>query len=115
MLSLYYAEGRGHQLLAYRSCSSLNQVPLQRPVMNKEKARGTSWAMIRQSIVLSYSSDKKAGDARTPILLLPRPIFTVRGISIKKSLSLPFIFRCAVNGNPLESGNYSFVCKPLND
>ncbi|GFO25547.1 hypothetical protein PoB_005205200 [Plakobranchus ocellatus] len=64
----HYAEGRGRRLLAYRSYSSPNQVPLQRPVINKKKPRGTSWAVIKESIVLPYSSDKKAGHACTPIL-----------------------------------------------
>ncbi|GFN91828.1 hypothetical protein PoB_001833400 [Plakobranchus ocellatus] len=74
---------RGRRLLASRSCSSPNQVSFQRPVINKEKARGTSWAVIRVSIVLSYSSDNKEGDARTPILLLSRPIVTVQRIPMK--------------------------------
>ncbi|GFN92914.1 hypothetical protein PoB_001942000 [Plakobranchus ocellatus] len=29
----------------------------------KQKARGTSWAVIKESTVLTYSSDKKAGHA----------------------------------------------------
>ncbi|GFO19899.1 hypothetical protein PoB_004640400 [Plakobranchus ocellatus] len=66
-------EGCGHQLPSYRSCSSPNQVPLQQPVINKQKARGTSWAVIKESTFLSYSSDKKVGHACTPILLLPKP------------------------------------------
>ncbi|GFN87074.1 hypothetical protein PoB_001358000, partial [Plakobranchus ocellatus] len=49
---LLFAEGRGRRLLAYRSCTSPNQVPLQRPVSNKEKARGASWAVIKESTVL---------------------------------------------------------------
>ncbi|GFN91869.1 hypothetical protein PoB_001837500 [Plakobranchus ocellatus] len=47
--------------------------------INKQKVRGTSWAVINESTVLSYSSDKKAGHARTPILSLSRPIVLVRG------------------------------------
>ncbi|GFO40530.1 hypothetical protein PoB_006703500 [Plakobranchus ocellatus] len=57
---LNYTEGRRRRLLAYRGCSSPNQVPLQRSVINKQKARGTSWAVIKESSVLSYTSDKKA-------------------------------------------------------
>ncbi|GFO07502.1 hypothetical protein PoB_003400700 [Plakobranchus ocellatus] len=66
-LAYYYADGRGNRLLAYPSCSSPNQLPLQRLVIYKQKARGTSWVMIKESIVLSYSSGKKAGHASTPI------------------------------------------------
>ncbi|GFN85995.1 hypothetical protein PoB_001250100 [Plakobranchus ocellatus] len=40
--------------------SSPNQVPLQRSVVNKQNARGTSWAVIRESTVLS----KQEGKAR---------------------------------------------------
>ncbi|GFN95706.1 hypothetical protein PoB_002221200 [Plakobranchus ocellatus] len=67
----YYAEGRGRRLPAYRRCSSPNQVPIQRPVMNKEKARGTNWALIRESIVLSYSSDNKAGHSSLSRTIVP--------------------------------------------
>ncbi|GFO44333.1 hypothetical protein PoB_007083800 [Plakobranchus ocellatus] len=74
----YYVEGRGRQLLAYRSCSSHNQISLQRPVIKKEKARGTNWALIRESFVLYYSSDKKAGHARKPIVSLSRLIVPVQ-------------------------------------
>ncbi|GFN79653.1 hypothetical protein PoB_000615900 [Plakobranchus ocellatus] len=82
----YYAEGRGHQLLAYRSCSSPNQVPLQRPVINKQKARGTSWAVFKKSIVLSYSSHKMTGYFR---FLAHRPcpaVIHVRQSDFKKLL-----------------------------
>ncbi|GFN92891.1 hypothetical protein PoB_001939700 [Plakobranchus ocellatus] len=73
----YYVQGRGRRLLAYSICSSPNQVPLHRSVMNEQKARGTSWAMIKESTVLSNSSDEKAGHARTPILSLSIPIVPV--------------------------------------
>ncbi|GFN93890.1 hypothetical protein PoB_002039600 [Plakobranchus ocellatus] len=53
---MYYAEGHDHQLLAYRSCSSTNQIPLQRPVINKQKARDTSWAGIKESTVVVMNS-----------------------------------------------------------
>ncbi|GFO26519.1 hypothetical protein PoB_005302400 [Plakobranchus ocellatus] len=66
--SYYSTEGHCHRLLAYCSCSSPNQVLLQRPIINKQKARGTSWAVNKESTVLSYSSDKKTGHARRPIL-----------------------------------------------
>ncbi|GFO43936.1 hypothetical protein PoB_007044100 [Plakobranchus ocellatus] len=45
-------------LLAYRSYSLSNLGPLQRRVINRQKAKGTRWAVIRESTVLYYSSDK---------------------------------------------------------
>ncbi|GFO09047.1 hypothetical protein PoB_003555200 [Plakobranchus ocellatus] len=83
------------------------QGPLQRPVIKKQKARGTSWAVIKENTVLSYSSGKKTGHARRPILILSllRDTFTLR-----------LALRCAASGNLLESsGGYSVVCEPLNN
>ncbi|GFO19532.1 hypothetical protein PoB_004603700 [Plakobranchus ocellatus] len=99
----YYADGRGRRLLAYRSCSSPNEVPLQlqRPVINKQKVRGTSWAVIKESTVLSCSSDKRVAHARTSMLSLPKPHRPCRG-NPHDVITLRSVFRCAVGGNPLE-------------
>ncbi|GFN91442.1 hypothetical protein PoB_001794800 [Plakobranchus ocellatus] len=45
------------------------------------QARGTSRAVVKESTVLSYSSDKKAGHARTSILVLSLPSSLSGGIS----------------------------------
>ncbi|GFN91118.1 hypothetical protein PoB_001762400 [Plakobranchus ocellatus] len=94
MLSYYYVEGRGRRLLAYRSCSSPNQVPLQRPVLNTPKARETSWAVIKERTVLYYSSGKRAGHARTPIFSLSRPLVPVRS-NPRDVIFLRLVSRCA--------------------
>ncbi|GFN82056.1 reverse transcriptase [Plakobranchus ocellatus] len=66
-----------------RSCSSPNR--LQRPVINKQKASGTSWTVIKESTVLAYSSYKRAGHAH--ILLLPRPMVQSGRIPVMQSFS----------------------------
>ncbi|GFO01096.1 hypothetical protein PoB_002760100 [Plakobranchus ocellatus] len=88
--------------------SSPNQAPLQQPVIDKGKARGTSWAVIKESMVLFYSLDKKTGHARTPYLRFLASS-SLSGGNPHDVITLPLVFRCAVNGNPLESGNYSFA------
>ncbi|GFN80366.1 hypothetical protein PoB_000687200 [Plakobranchus ocellatus] len=60
---------------------------------SKQKARGTSWAVIKESTVLTYSSDKKAGHARTPMLSLSRPIVPVQG-KPRDVITFRFVFRC---------------------
>ncbi|GFO17331.1 hypothetical protein PoB_004383600 [Plakobranchus ocellatus] len=100
----YYAEGRGRRLLAYHSCSSPNQGPLQRSLINKQKARGTSWVVVKESTVLSYSSDKKAGHALTLVPSLPHcPCPNPRYV-----ITFRLVFHCTVSGNPLESGDVIF-------
>ncbi|GFN96117.1 serine/threonine-protein kinase ctr1 [Plakobranchus ocellatus] len=59
----------------------------------EEKARGMDWTMIRESTVLSYSSDKTAGHPCTPILSLSPSTVPVRGnprdvITVLAQLSL---------------------------
>ncbi|GFN74558.1 hypothetical protein PoB_000106400 [Plakobranchus ocellatus] len=79
-----------------------------------KKARVKSWALIRESIALSYSSDKKAGHAEDPYVRFIASS-SLSGGNPHDVITFPLVFRCAVNGNPLESGSYSFVCKPLNN
>ncbi|GFO37603.1 hypothetical protein PoB_006410800 [Plakobranchus ocellatus] len=70
---------------------------------------------IMESTDLSYSPDEKAGHARTPILTLLCPIIRVRG-NPRDVITFRLFFCCGVGGNPLESsGDYSSVCKPLNN
>ncbi|GFO41866.1 hypothetical protein PoB_006837100 [Plakobranchus ocellatus] len=61
-----------------------------------QKGRGTHWAVTKESLVLSYSSDKKAGHARTPMLSLPRPIVPIRG-NPRDVITFQLIFRCAIS------------------
>ncbi|GFO12755.1 hypothetical protein PoB_003926000 [Plakobranchus ocellatus] len=72
MLNNYhYAEGRFRQLLALTPQLQLAQQSsfTQRPVMNKQNAVGMSWAVIKESAVLSSSSGKKAGHAPVTLSL----------------------------------------------
>ncbi|GFN88642.1 hypothetical protein PoB_001514800 [Plakobranchus ocellatus] len=89
-------------------------VPL--PIINKQKARGMSWAVIKESTVFLFIRQKKTGHTRRPILVLslPSTIVPVRG-NTHDVITLRFVLRYAASGNPLESsGGYSFVCTPLN-
>ncbi|GFO46820.1 hypothetical protein PoB_007332500 [Plakobranchus ocellatus] len=61
---LLYAEGPGRRLRAV-VVRPPKLLYLQRSVINKQKGRSTSWAVIKESTVLS---GKKAGHARIPSL-----------------------------------------------
>ncbi|GFN83733.1 innexin [Plakobranchus ocellatus] len=72
----YYSvtEGRGRWLLAY-SCSSPYQVHLQRPVIDKKKARGTSWAVINETLsCLFISEEGRAGPHIHTCFLAPSSV-----------------------------------------
>ncbi|GFO19604.1 hypothetical protein PoB_004610900 [Plakobranchus ocellatus] len=70
-----------------------------------------SWAVVKESTVLSYLSNKKAGHARTPILLLRAPstlsggipvtvITTFRLVLLSQRQSSGIIWRtCKICGN----------------
>ncbi|GFN92534.1 hypothetical protein PoB_001904000 [Plakobranchus ocellatus] len=96
MLNYYYAEGRSRRLLVYRSCSSPNQVPLRRPAINKQKARGTSLAVIKKKNCI-----RQEGTARLHIHTFAFSPYHPCPGNPRDVISLRLVFLCTVNGTPL--------------